>query len=351
VPAPSSKSETRARPARRLTVAVTGPTGDIGRSLLRALERSREVGRIAAMARSPFDPSAEGLRKTEYRQADVLDADAVAEVIDGADVVVHLAFLIMGGLDETTSVNLEGSRNVFRAALAAGAQRLVYASSVAAYGFHADNPALLNEDVPARGTDRHYYSAQKAELEGALWELLDGSPTQAYVFRPCIVAGPDALAMVQGIPYVQLSDRMPAAVLRALEFMPALKPVIPDPGVPFQLVHHDDVATALRAAVLGRGRPGVYNLAGNGTLTMSDLAAALGWYSVPVPDLALGAAAELVARLPFVPAEAQWIESLRHPVLMDTTKARRELGWRPRHEAPETLAAMVAAAREERLIR
>jgi nucleoside-diphosphate-sugar epimerase len=84
---------------------------------------------------------------------------------------------------------------------------------------------------------------------------------------------------------------------------------------------------------------------------MSDLAAALGWYSVPVPDLALGAAAELVARLPFVPAEAQWIESLRHPVLMDTAKARRELGWRPRHDSRDTLTAMVAAAREERLIR
>ena len=76
----------------------------------------------------------------------------------------------------------------------------------------------------------------------------------------------------------------------------------------------------MRAAVLGRGEPGVYNLAGHGTLTMSDLAAALGWYSVPVPDLALGAAAELVARLPFVPAEAQWIESLRQPVLMDTAQ-------------------------------
>ena len=44
--------------------------------------------------------------------------------------------------------------------------------------------------------------------------------------------------------------------------MPILKPVLPDPGVPFQLVHHDDVASAMRAAVLGRGAPGVYNLAG-----------------------------------------------------------------------------------------
>ncbi len=296
-------------------------------------------------------PAAEGLRKTEYRQGDVLDPDAVAEVLAGADVVVHLAFVIIGDLEETTAVNLQGSRNVFEAALQAGATRLVYASSVAAYGFHADNPPLLTEDVETRGTDRHYYSAQKAELEHALRELLEGTNIDAYVFRPCIVAGPDALTMVQSIPYIQLSERMPQPLLRALEFMPALKPVIPDPGVPFQLVHHDDVASAFRAAVLGRGAPGVYNLAGPGTLTMADLADALGWYSVPVPDLAMGAAAELVARLPFVPAEAQWIESLRRPVLMDTRKARKELGWRPRHDARETLREMVATARSERLIR
>jgi nucleoside-diphosphate-sugar epimerase len=335
----------------KLTVAVTGPTGDIGRSLLRALERSREVGRIAAMARRSFDPAAEGLRKTGYRQADVLDVDAVREVVADADVIVHLAFVILGDLDETTSVNLQGSRNVFRAAVDAGAKRLVYASSVAAYGFHADNPQPLTEDMEARGTKRHYYSAQKAELEGALWEMLAGADTDAYVFRPCIVAGPDALAMIHSIPYLRLSERMPSAIVRTLESMPALKPVIPDPGVPFQLVHHDDVATAMRAAVLGRGEPGVYNLAGQGTLTMSDLADALGWYSVPVPELALGAAAELVARIPFVPAEAQWIESLRHPVLMDTAKARRELRWRPRHDAHETLGSMVEAARSARLIR
>jgi nucleoside-diphosphate-sugar epimerase len=159
------------------------------------------------------------------------------------------------------------------------------------------------------------------------------------------------LTLLETIPYIQLSDRMPSAVLRALEFMPALKPVIPDPGVPFQLVHHDDVASAMRAAVLGRGDPGIYNLAGPGTMTMADLARALGWYSVRVPDLAVGAAAELVARLPFMPAEAQWIETLRHPVLMDTERARQELRWRPQHDAADTLAEMVAAARLASLIR
>jgi nucleoside-diphosphate-sugar epimerase len=335
----------------RLTVAITGPTGDIGRSLLRALERSRDVGQVVAMARRPFDPAELGLKKTEYRRGDVLDADALTSLFDGADVVVHLAFIIIGGREETESINLEGSRNVFEAAVAAGARRLVYASSVAAYGFHSDNPDELTEDVEPRGTDRHYYSAQKAALEGVLAEVTGDSGVESYVFRPCIVAGPDALLLLENIPYIALSDRMPGPVLRALEFMPALKPVLPDPGVPFQLVHHDDVATAFRAAVLGRGTPGIYNLAGPGELTMSDVANALGWYSVPLPEFALGAAAEAVARLPFMPAEAQWIESFRTPVLMDTAKARRELRWRPAHDARTTLQAMVDAARSEQLIR
>jgi nucleoside-diphosphate-sugar epimerase len=338
-------------PTAKLTVAVTGPTGDIGRSLLRALDRSPDVGRVKAMARRPFDPKREGLRKTEYSQGDVLDRDAIDQVVSGADVVVHLAFVILGGLEETRSVNLEGSRNVFGAATAARAKRLVYASSVAAYGFHDDSPPLLSEDIPPRGTDRHYYSAQKAELESALSDTVAGTGTDAYVFRPCIVAGADALALLQNIPYIQLSERMPTAVVRALQLLPALKPVLPDPGIEFQLVHHDDVATAFRAAVLGRGKPGVYNLAGKGTLSAKDLADALGWYSLPVPEIAVDAAAELVARLPLLPAEAQWIESFRRPVLMDTAKARKELRWRPRHDARETLQEMVDAARSERLIR
>jgi UDP-glucose 4-epimerase len=337
--------------APKLAVAITGPTGDIGRSLLRALDSSREIDRVLAMARRPFDPASAGLKKTEYRQGDVLDREALDNLFKEADVVVHLAFIIMGALKETQSINLEGSRNVFEAAVAAGAKRLVYASSVAAYGFHGDNPELLTEDVAPRGTDRHYYSAQKAALEGVLNEVADGSNIDAYLFRPCIVAGPDALLLLENIPYIQLSEKMPSAILRALEFMPALKPVLPDPGVPFQLVHHDDVASAFRAAILGRGTPGVYNLAGEGTLTMSDIADALGWYSIPLPEVALGAAAELVARLPFVPAEAQWIETFRTPVVMDTSKARSELRWRPQHDARETLQAMVDAARSEQLIR
>lgn len=340
----------RSRPT-GLTVAVTGPTGEIGRALLGALERSTQVARVLGMARRPFDPTAHGWKKVSYRQGDVLSPTAVADLVADADVVVHLAFMIMGSSQETRAVNLEGSRNVFEAAVSAGVKRLVYASSVAAYGFHRDNPQPLTEKVPARGTASHYYSAQKAEVEAMLQEVLSGASTDAYVLRPCIVGGPDAPLLIDSLPYTQISERLPRPVLRLLDNVPILKPVLPDPGVPFQLVHHDDVATAMRAAVLGRGTPGIYNLAGSGELTVKDLARELGWYSIPVPELAVDAVAEMVGRLGFLPAQAQWVAAFREPVIMDVAKARRELRWRPKHDALETLREMIAAERLDRFVR
>jgi len=330
---------------------VTGPTGEIGQAVVAALERSREVGRILGMARRPFDPAERGWKKVSYRRGDVLDREAVADLVKDADVVVHLAFIIMGSARESRAVNLNGSRNVFEAAVAAGARRLVYASSVAAYGFHRENPQPLTEDVPARGTAAHYYSAQKAEVEALLARTLKGSASAPYVFRPCIVGGRDAPLLIDSLPYTQIFDRLPRPVRTLLDGAPILEPVLPDPGVPFQLVHHDDVASAMRAAVLGRGAPGIYNLAGPGQLTVSQLAEELGWYSIPVPELAVDAVAEMVGRLGFLPAQAQWIAAFREPVIMDTARARRELRWRPKHDALQTLRETIVNARLTRFIR
>lgn len=273
------------------------------------------------MARRQFDSAAHGWKKVSYRQGDVLDRSAVADLVADADVVVHLAFLIMGGPKETRAVNLEGSRNVFQAVVSAKVKRLVYTSSVAAYGFHAENPQPLTEEVPARGTASHYYSAQKAEVETMLGEVLEGTSTDAYVLRPCIVGGPDAPLLIDSLPYTQISERLPGPVLRLLDNVPILEPVLPDPGVPFQLVHHDDLASAIRAAVLGRGTPGIYNLASSGELTVKDLARELGWYSIPVPELAIDVVAEMIRRLGFLPAQAQWVAAFREPVIMDVAKA------------------------------
>jgi nucleoside-diphosphate-sugar epimerase len=322
-----------------LSVAVTGPTGDLGLGIVQALERSRAVKHIVGMARRPFNPADRGWRKTEYRQGDVTDLESVRELVKGADVVVHLAFAILSASETTRELNVAGSRRVFEESAKAGAERICYASSVAAYGFHDDNPDWLTEEVPPRGSPEHPYSQQKAEVEGVLGEVLLKHPgTVAYAFRPCIVAGPEAQTMLQEIPYA----------IRLLDTLPLVKPVLPDPGVPFQLVHEQDVARAFVAGVRGVGEPGPYNLAAGGTLTISNLADALGWYSVPFPKLAAEATAEIATRLPLVPDSAAWLHSLRKPVLMRTERARKLLRWRPQHTSRRTLEEMISAYRARR---
>jgi UDP-glucose 4-epimerase len=333
-----------------LKVAVTGPTGEIGKPLMSELERRSEVGSVLGMARSPFDPAEEGWDKVTYRRGDILDRGALAALFDGVDVAVHLAFAIFGSRDETRKVNLQGTRNVFEAAIRAGVKRLVYASSVAAYGFHPQNPQPLTEDVPARGSEGFYYSAQKAELEALLEELLLGSAVEPYVFRPCIVAGPRATMLVeQTLDAVRVGDPVPV-LRRGIEKLPLVSPILPDPGTPIQLVHHDDVARAMAAAICGDGPPGVYNLAGEGEIRVSDLARALGWRSVPVPGPAVSLGTAAARRLRFVSSKLEWATAADTPVLMDTAKARRDLRWAPEHDAQETLKETVAGARQKGLL-
>jgi nucleoside-diphosphate-sugar epimerase len=323
-----------------LTVAVTGPTGDIGISAVDALEQQPDVDRIVGMARRPFDPAAHGWTRTEYRRGDILDRGAVDALVADADVVVHLAFIIMGSREESARVNLQGTRNVFEATVAAARpRRLVYTSSVAAYGYHSDNPVPLTEDVPPRGSPEHYYSEQKAACEAALAEITEGSSLAVYVLRPCIVAGPKAPALAEAMPWNQL----PGPVKRVAQALPLLKPPFPDPGTPLQLVHHDDVAAAIALAATTSAPPGAYNIAADGVLSMSDLATTLGARPFRVPRVAASAASEVIARLPFVPSALEWLHVGRTSVVMDTAKAKSQLGWTPKYTAAETLSSLAAA--------
>ena len=325
-----------------LRVAVTGPTGEIGISTIEALESHPEVAQIVGMARRPFDPAERGWSKTVYRQGDILDREAVDALVADADVVVHLAFIIMGSRQESARVNLAGTRNVFEATVAAQRPRLVYTSSVAAYGYHSDNPVPITEDVPTRGSPEHYYSEQKAACEAALTEITSGSALEVFVLRPCIVAGPKATALADAMPW----NRLPGPARRIIEALPLLKPPFPDPGTPMQLIHHDDVAAAIALAVTTTSAPsGAYNLAGDGVLSLSEVGAALGARPVKVPRAAAVATSELILRLPFVPSALEWLHAGRTSVVMDTSKARNQLGWQPKFSAAQTLSALADAVR------
>ena len=125
--------------------------------------------------------------------------------------------------------------------------------------------------MPTRGSDDFYYSAHKAELEGVLDEIVGCSKTDAYVFRPCIVAGAGAPMLIETMVGMLPVYGQLRLARRVLDTLPFLGPVLPDPGVDFQLVHTDDVATALLAAVEGDGEPGRYNLAGPGSMSVTRL--------------------------------------------------------------------------------
>jgi nucleoside-diphosphate-sugar epimerase len=311
---------------------VNGPTGTFGSALVPLLQADDRVGRVVGVARSEFDPNARGWTKMTYRRGDVRRPDDLAAAFEGVDVVVHLAFLIVGSSpSETKAINVEGTLNTFRAAAAAGVRRFVYASSVAAYGFHADNPVGITEDWPTRPADRLFYAQEKAELE----QLLDAEAARApevdlYLLRPPLVLGPDAVGGKLDVPawLRGLVDRVP----RRLPPVP-----IPVPDLPLQLIHQDDVASALMQCVLGLGPPGAYNIAADDVLTAADIVRLLGGIPVPLPAGPAHAAARVAARLPGLPQPAQWVEALAHPAIMDTTKARTELGWQPRVSARDAL--------------
>ncbi len=329
----------------RLVVAVTGPTGTFGFGLMPLLEAEARVSRVVGIARRPFDAAAQGWDKLEYRQGDVRDRDALAEAFAGADVVVHLAFLITGagGREAIRQVNVEGTRNAFAAAREAGVKRFVYASSVAAYGFHADNPVGMKEDWPVRPATRLFYAQEKAELEQILEdESADAPQPELYLLRPPIVLGPHAVGAKGSVPE-PLTNAALALLGLAERFHLPVPTVAAD--VPLQFIHEADVGQALLKCVLAEGPPGAYNIAGDGVVTGSDVAREIGLTPLPIPAGVVHAATRALSRLPwpgFVPPAAEWVEALSHPSIMDTTKAREQLNWHPAYSGVEALRDTLA---------
>jgi nucleoside-diphosphate-sugar epimerase len=325
-------------PESGLTVAVTGPTGTFGHGLVPLLQSDPRVDRVIGIARRPFDPAEQGWTKMEYRRGDVRDADALAEAFAGADVVVHLAFLIVGGgRDTTRAINVEGTLNAFRAAASAGAKRFVYASSVAAYGFHPDNPVGMDEDWPVRPAAHLFYAQEKAELEQLLQQEAAQHPElDLYLLRPPIVLGPHAIGGKDLLPgrLAPLARKLDGRFRRLPVPVPAFVP-----SFPMQFIHEDDVGTALVQCVVAAGPPGAYNIAGDGVPTMAEVAREVGFLAVPVPAGPMQAASRAASRVPFLPSAGEWVEAFSHPAIMDISRAKEQLGWTPRYSGLEALRA------------
>jgi UDP-glucose 4-epimerase len=315
-----------------MKVAVVGATGNVGSALLRALEHDERVREVVGIARRRPDRD---LPKVTWRIADIAKDD-LEPVLAGADVVVHLAWLIQPSRDEQVlhAVNVEGSRRVFEAVARAGAGTLVYASSVGAYS-RGPKDRAVDESWPTDGTPTSFYARHKAAVERIL-DAFEAEHLHLRVarLRPGLIF---QRAAASEIRRYFAGPFLPSALLRR-----GLIPVVPrTPRLRFQAVHADDVADAYRRVIAERDVRGAFNIAAEPVLDADELARLLGARAVPVPASALRVAADLTWRLRLQPTPKGWVDMALNVPIMDTTRARMELGWEPRRSAGDALLELL----------
>jgi UDP-glucose 4-epimerase len=318
-------------------VVVVGATGNVGTSVLRALADDPDVESVLGLARRA--PRI-GFPKTQWGKVDVARSTDLADRFAGANAVVHLAWLIQPGRDLETlhATNVEGSRRVFQATVDAGVPALVYASSVGAYAPGPKDRAV-DESWPTTGIETSTYSRHKAEVERILDRVEEETPSlRAVRLRPALIFKRDAASEIRRLFAGPL---LPSPLVR-----PGLIPVVPDdPRLVFQAVHSLDVGEAYRLAVKGDAR-GAFNIAAEPVLDPERLASMLGARRVRVPGKVLRGAAGVSWRLRLQPSEPGWVDMALNVPVMDSTRAREELGWQPRHTSVEALRELLEGIRD-----
>jgi UDP-glucose 4-epimerase len=318
-----------------MRIVVTGATGNVGTSVVRALAADERVEEIVGLARRM--PRWQAPR-TRWERADVA-RDDLRPLFQGADAVIHLAWLIQPSRDgaELERVNVDGSRRVFEAA-AAEVPALVHASSVGVYSA-GPKDRRVDESWAREGTPSSFYARHKAAAEHVL-DAVEASAPQLRVvrLRPGLIfkreAGPEIRRLFAG-------PLLPARLVR-----PELIPVLPlPPRLAVQAVHGDDVGEAYRLAALSPDARGAYNIAADPVLDAASLGRFFGARTVEVPAKAVRALADGAFRARLTPTPPGWLDMGLAVPLMDGARAREQLAWTPRHSATDALAELLEGMR------
>jgi nucleoside-diphosphate-sugar epimerase len=319
-----------------MRVVIVGATGNVGTSLLESLADEPRVQQLVAVARRRPSRS---LPRADFMAADISRSE-LAPIFRGADAVVHLAWLIQPGRNEaiTHRVNVEGSGRLFRAVVEARVPLLVYASSVGAYSPGPKN-AAVDESWPTEGVPSSFYSRHKAAVERLL-DRLERENRQLRVvrMRPALIFKRSAASEIRRLfagPF------LPGALLA-----PALIPIVPDvKRLRFQAVHSLDVGDAYRRALIQEDARGAYNLAADPPIGPHELGELLSARPVRLPRALLRGAAALTYTLRLQPSEPGWVDMGLSVPLMDSSRARTELGWEPRRSSIDALRELLAGMR------
>ncbi|MGN6441796.1 MAG: NAD-dependent epimerase/dehydratase family protein [Arthrobacter sp.] len=315
-----------------MRIAITGASGNAGTALLRNLQGqlARKPGslQLVGISRRLPDTSQEPYVGVQWHTLDVgleQDRPKLENALLGVDAVVHLAWQIQPNhnLDLLHRTNVTGTKNLLEAAARAGVKQVVCASSVGAYSKAGKDPRR-DETWPATGMAGSHYSRHKAEQEKLLDEFTAAHPDISVArLRPGLIfqgrAGSEIGRFFLGHVFPRLVPRKPW-----LPLLPA-----PD-NLVFQAVHADDVAEAYWRAVDQRAS-GAFNIAAEPVLNPQELGRILGAKRIlPVPMRLLHAVVDLTWRARIQPTDSGWVEMAAGAPIMDTSRARRILGWEPK---------------------
>jgi UDP-glucose 4-epimerase len=317
-------------------VVVVGASGNVGTSVIEALGRDSQVTSIVGVARRL--PEWAG-PKTQWVTADVAKDD-LTEVFRGADVVIHLAWLFQPTHDPliTWETNVLGSIRVFEAVARAGVPALVYSSSVGAYSPGPKDRAV-DESWPTHGWPEAAYTREKAYVERVLDAFEPANPGIRVVrIRPGFIFKHEAASEQRRLFTGPL---LPNRLVR-----PGAVPIVPDlPGLRFQALHSADAGEAFRLAAV-RPVSGAFNIAAEPVVDAALLAECLQARVVPMPAWPVRAALSTAWRLHLVPASPGLFDAVLRLPIMDSSRARTELGWSPEHTSREAIAEFLRGLRD-----
>jgi UDP-glucose 4-epimerase len=311
-------------------VLVTGAGGYLGSQVVAALAELRmSVGRIVAadVRDVPMDRRAAGV---EHVQVDVR-SPALVELIERCkpQVVVHLASIVTPGRHSKRefeySVDVGGTENVLKACLAAGTRKIIVSSSGAAYGYHADNPAWISEDQPVRANQAFAYAWHKRLVEEMLarWRI-EHPELKQVVFRIGTILGATVKNQI-----TDLFERPRPLAIKGSDS-------------PFVFIWDQDVVGCMLHA-LSTDATGIFNVAGDGALTIHEIAERLGKRCRVLPAWALQGALAVLKASGLTQYGPEQVDFLRYRPVLSNRKLKGEFGYVPRKTSVEAFEFWRAA--------